>query len=62
MLDSMLKKLILFADILAIGFSGWVAGLTMAKVNEYLQFIVLIATLIGIIWRSRKRNKKHEKN
>lgn len=50
----MIEKL----KIVFIGVSGWFAGITLAHVNEWLQFLVLIVTLIGLVWRSFNRVKK----
>lgn len=44
-------------DLVFIGLSGWFVGWSLADVNEWLQFVVLIITIIGLIWRMFKRKK-----
>ena len=58
MLENVFKKFLLIIDIVTIGFGGWIAGLTMSSINEYLQFIVLLITIAGLIWRMFKPAKK----
>lgn len=61
MFDAFVKKVSLIGDILTIGFGGWIAGLTMSTVNDYLQFIVLLLTIGGILWRMFKPEKNEKK-
>lgn len=56
-MEILIKKLPVVFDILVIGFGGWFAGMTLANINEYLQLIVLVLTIAGLIWRMFKRKK-----
>lgn len=46
------------ADLLIIAVTGWTLAEILSSANLFLQFLILFATLIGVIWRTYKTIKK----